>query len=130
MKRKLILFSGFLFLFGRILAQSVVATPFKSVNSKLNEMAPVLSPDGKALYFTVAKHPQNIGGEKDPATSGCRSGLAAHGLHQNTAERQSTTRSTMPWRALAPMARNCFCWGIMARTETPPLRRESQFHVK
>jgi outer membrane protein OmpA-like peptidoglycan-associated protein len=66
MKLKIILLCGFVFLFGRNLAQGVVTAPFKSVNSKLNEMAPVLSPDGKALYFTIGNHPQNIGGIKDP----------------------------------------------------------------
>lgn len=30
-----------------------------------DELAPVLSPDGSALYFTRAKHPRNVGGIKD-----------------------------------------------------------------
>ena len=35
-------------------------------NTEHDEQAPMLSPDGKTLYFTVAGHPGNIGGKKDP----------------------------------------------------------------
>jgi OmpA-OmpF porin, OOP family len=35
------------------------------VNSSYHEEAPVLSPDGRTLYFSRAKHSQNIGGQKD-----------------------------------------------------------------
>ncbi len=37
-----------------------------NVNSTFDEQAPILSPDGKTLYFTIAKHPSNMGGTKDP----------------------------------------------------------------
>lgn len=37
-----------------------------SINSKYNEIDPVISPDGKKMYFTRVKHPDNIGGRKDP----------------------------------------------------------------
>src|SRR6185295_11326683 len=30
-----------------------------------DEQNPVISPDGKALYFTLANHPQNVNGKKD-----------------------------------------------------------------
>jgi OmpA-OmpF porin, OOP family len=40
--------------------------PFASVNSQYDEQNPVLSPDGRTLYFTRSKHPQNVGGTKDP----------------------------------------------------------------
>jgi outer membrane protein OmpA-like peptidoglycan-associated protein len=33
----------------------------KNVNSKGQELAPIISPDGKTLYFTRSNHPQNIG---------------------------------------------------------------------
>jgi OmpA-OmpF porin, OOP family len=46
-------------------AFSQVPNPFKSVNSAYDEQNPVITPDGKALYFTVANHPQNMGGKKD-----------------------------------------------------------------
>jgi len=37
----------------------------QGINSALDEQHPVMSPDGKVLYFTIANHPQNIGGKKD-----------------------------------------------------------------
>ncbi|MCE7039747.1 OmpA family protein [Dyadobacter sp. CY312] len=33
----------------------------KNVNSKGQELAPIISPDGKTLYFTRSNHPQNVG---------------------------------------------------------------------
>ncbi|MBP9924588.1 MAG: OmpA family protein [Cyclobacteriaceae bacterium] len=46
------------------LAQS--GDPLALLNSPYDEQNPVLSPDGKTLYFTIANHPQNVGGKKDP----------------------------------------------------------------
>jgi len=40
--------------------------PLALVNSSYDEQNPVISPDGKTLYITIANHPQNIGGKKDP----------------------------------------------------------------
>lgn len=37
----------------------------ENVNSEYNELNPLLSPDGKTLYFSRKNHPQNIGGEGD-----------------------------------------------------------------
>jgi outer membrane protein OmpA-like peptidoglycan-associated protein len=37
----------------------------KNVNSEYNELNPLLSPDGKTLYFSRKNHPENMGGEKD-----------------------------------------------------------------
>lgn len=37
----------------------------KNVNSDYSELSPVLSPDGKTLYFSRKNHPENIGGVKD-----------------------------------------------------------------
>src|SRR5690606_15345860 len=37
-----------------------------AVNTKYNEINPVIHPDGKSIYFTRANHPENIGGRKDP----------------------------------------------------------------
>ncbi|MEY4929404.1 MAG: hypothetical protein RI909_128, partial [Bacteroidota bacterium] len=39
---------------------------FSNINSPFDEQNPVVSPDGKTLYLTIAKHPQNVGGKKDP----------------------------------------------------------------
>lgn len=36
------------------------------INSSYDEQSPVLSPDGKLLFFTVCNHPLNIGGKRDP----------------------------------------------------------------
>ncbi|MBR9997709.1 MAG: OmpA family protein [Cyclobacteriaceae bacterium] len=44
-----------------------IVIPFSdSVNSEYDEQAPVMTPDGGKIYFTRAKHPENIGGRKDP----------------------------------------------------------------
>lgn len=37
----------------------------KNVNSEFSELNPLLSPDGKTLYFSRKNHPQNVGGVKD-----------------------------------------------------------------
>lgn len=39
--------------------------PLEKVNSPYDEQNAVVSPDGKTLYLTIAKHPQNVGGKKD-----------------------------------------------------------------
>jgi outer membrane protein OmpA-like peptidoglycan-associated protein len=39
---------------------------FDQANSEYDELNPVLSPDGQTLYVTIANHPQNLGGKKDP----------------------------------------------------------------
>lgn len=44
---------------------SQTAGPFSTVNSPYDEQNPVISPDGKTLFITVSKHPQNIGGKRD-----------------------------------------------------------------
>lgn len=36
------------------------------INSKYKEYKPLLSPDGKTLYFSRKNHPENAGGIKDP----------------------------------------------------------------
>jgi outer membrane protein OmpA-like peptidoglycan-associated protein len=37
----------------------------ETVNSQYEEIAPVISPDGKTLYFNRKNHPENIGNETD-----------------------------------------------------------------
>ncbi|RAW03223.1 OmpA family protein [Pseudochryseolinea flava] len=37
----------------------------KNVNSDYSELSPVLSPDGKTLYFSRQNHPENVGGVDD-----------------------------------------------------------------
>lgn len=47
-------------------AQPLPPNPFSRLNSPFDELNPVLSPDGKLMFFTVANHPSNIGGKRDP----------------------------------------------------------------
>jgi OmpA-OmpF porin, OOP family len=65
MKRLLSLL-GFTILFNSSLAQLLDKNALVVVNSIYDEQSPVLSPDGEFLYFTLAHHPENIGGKKDP----------------------------------------------------------------
>lgn len=37
----------------------------KNINSEYDEVNPLLSPDGKTLYFSRKNHPENVGGIKD-----------------------------------------------------------------
>ncbi|MDH5250300.1 MAG: OmpA family protein, partial [Cyclobacteriaceae bacterium] len=37
----------------------------KNINSEYDEVNPLLSPDGKTLYFSRKNHPENVGGVKD-----------------------------------------------------------------
>jgi outer membrane protein OmpA-like peptidoglycan-associated protein len=38
----------------------------KSINSEYKEIRPILTPDGKTLYFSRMNHPENMGGTDDP----------------------------------------------------------------
>lgn len=49
-----------------LFAQDFSASSLRNVNSTYDELNPVLSPDGRFLFFTIAHHPENIGGKKDP----------------------------------------------------------------
>lgn len=49
-----------------LLASGIVTEVLdKNVNSDVNELNPILSPDGKTLYFSRTNHPDNAGGKKD-----------------------------------------------------------------
>jgi outer membrane protein OmpA-like peptidoglycan-associated protein len=52
--------------FEHLVAQDEQENLGSSINSKFNELDPVLSPDGKKIYFTRSQHPENVGGKKDP----------------------------------------------------------------
>lgn len=60
------LFFGLTVLVAGVQAQVLNTTAFQLVNSREDEQAPVISPDGKTLYFTIGNHDQNVGGKKDP----------------------------------------------------------------
>jgi outer membrane protein OmpA-like peptidoglycan-associated protein len=50
----------------QLLASGIVIEALdKNVNSDYSELNPLLSPDGKTLYFSRKNHPQNQGGVKD-----------------------------------------------------------------
>lgn len=56
----------FLFLVFSFSALSQSNDPLALVNSSYDEQNPVISLDGKTLFFTIANHPDNVGGKKDP----------------------------------------------------------------
>lgn len=50
----------------QLLASGLVVEALdQNVNSEYSELNPLLSPDGKTLYFSRRNHPDNIGGKKD-----------------------------------------------------------------
>ena len=50
----------------QLLASGIIIEALdKNVNSEYSELNPLLSPDGKTLYFSRKNHPGNIGGVKD-----------------------------------------------------------------
>ena len=50
----------------QLLASGLVVEALdKNINSEYSELNPLLSPDGKTLYFSRKNHPENIGGTKD-----------------------------------------------------------------
>jgi len=50
----------------QLLASGIIIESLdKNVNSDFDELNPLLSPDGKTLYFTRKNHPQNTGGVMD-----------------------------------------------------------------
>lgn len=64
---KLLLISTFIFSSTILLAQDLKKPQIiDSLESKFDDISPVISPDGETLYFTKAKHPENSGGESDP----------------------------------------------------------------
>lgn len=48
-----------------ILSFFMLQVAFGQFNSSYDEQGPVLSPDGRELYFTIAHHPQNAAGKRD-----------------------------------------------------------------
>jgi len=56
----------FLFVVIHTVSYSQRVDPLAKINSLYDEQNPVVSPDGKTLYVSIANHPQNIGGKKDP----------------------------------------------------------------
>jgi OmpA-OmpF porin, OOP family len=63
---RLLLLISLLFVQSILKAQLFSSESIKSVNSLYDELNPVIAPDGNTIYFTIANHPSNIGGKKDP----------------------------------------------------------------
>lgn len=61
-----ILFFNVLLFFFHIAEAQINPASLQQVNSSLDELNPVISPDGQTLYLTIANHPSNIGGKQDP----------------------------------------------------------------
>src|SRR5882672_9682035 len=66
MKYYFLLLAGALLLPLTAAAQEFTTLSLIPVNSAYDEQNPILSPDGKTLWFTIANHPQNSAGKKDP----------------------------------------------------------------
>lgn len=64
MKSTLIAFNCFIFPTAFVLAQPKVENLGNAINSEYNEINPVISPDGKTLYFGRVSHPQNAHGQE------------------------------------------------------------------
>src|SRR5262245_29786492 len=62
---RLYLFFGLLIVTQSLSAQRLSNSSFQLVNSPHDELNPVISPDGRTLYVTIANHPQNTGGVRD-----------------------------------------------------------------
>ena len=62
-----LIFSSALFLTAFYCSSQVLNTAsFQQSNTSYDELNPVISPDGRSLYITVANHPENVGGKRDP----------------------------------------------------------------
>ncbi len=63
---KVFLAAGMLLCFSPLSAQRPSNSAFQRVNSAYDELNPVISPDGKTLFLTIANHAGNVGGKRDP----------------------------------------------------------------
>lgn len=59
-------FAASLVLSASVLAQITSLTSIKNFNTAFDEQNAVFSADGQSAYFTIANHPQNTGGTRDP----------------------------------------------------------------
>ncbi|HEY3403309.1 MAG TPA: OmpA family protein [Ohtaekwangia sp.] len=49
-----------------VTAQPLSESALIYLNTSYDELNPVLSPDGRTLYMSIANRPENVGGKKDP----------------------------------------------------------------
>ena len=52
--------------FSQASGQKITDLSLQKINSVFDELNPVIAPDGKTIYFTVANHPDNVAQKKDP----------------------------------------------------------------
>lgn len=64
-KRAAVIFSLIYFFCFALNGQELAHIRIDGINSSYDEHSPMLSPDGKTLYFTRAGHPANVGGVLD-----------------------------------------------------------------
>jgi OOP family OmpA-OmpF porin len=57
--------SVLLVLISTLISAQDIQEALPGVNVSYDEKSPVISPDGKLLYFTISNHPQNVGGIRD-----------------------------------------------------------------
>ena len=88
-------------------AQALSQKSFSHVNSPYDEQSPFISPDGKVLYWTVANHPDNIGGKRTQGISGIPFGPVRNGHCLCMGAIKSMTLVTMEWRASPTMETGC-----------------------
>jgi len=55
-----------LFLLISAITNAQNSNPLSRINSAYDEQNPIISSDGKTMFITIANHPQNIGGMRDP----------------------------------------------------------------
>ncbi len=63
---KFFITSAFVLVAYALVGQRLNPDSFQRLNTTLDELNPVVSPDGKFQYITIANHPENVGGKKDP----------------------------------------------------------------
>jgi OmpA-OmpF porin, OOP family len=66
MKLRICIFSLFIFALGTPAKAHTQTPPDNDLNTGYDERNPVVTPDGKTLFLTIANHPQNLGGKRDP----------------------------------------------------------------
>jgi len=97
----------------------------KNVNSDYSEMNPLLSPDGKTLYFSRKNHPENIGGVNDKEDI-WYSQLGADGKWQLAKKHGTSVQQLRP--ELRERNRLHAGWTIGARAwkQIPPQREDDR----
>ncbi|HTE31338.1 MAG TPA: OmpA family protein [Chryseolinea sp.] len=62
---RVVLIGGLVLCMHSLLAQRLGNNAFQKVNSAYDELDPVISPDGRTMFVTIANHASNVGGKRD-----------------------------------------------------------------